>query len=107
MGEVTNAFVTVNNIGTVDLTNTCALLRASDEGREHPDKKKCVDNLPAQFRVTLKLTVDSAYRQSTVIQIDVSSNEFLLLRVDRSSCTDISLFGGEPADIGTVKPIQP
>ncbi|MBI5354075.1 MAG: hypothetical protein HZB50_15645 [Chloroflexi bacterium] len=107
MGEVTNAFVTLSNTGTVDLPNTCALLRASDEGREHPDKKKCVDNLPAQYRVTFKLTVDSAYKVSTLIQIDVSSNELLLLRVDRSSCTDISLFGGEPSDIGVIKPIQP
>ena len=42
MGEVTNAYVTVKNTGMVDLPNTCALLRAIDEDREHPDKKVCV-----------------------------------------------------------------
>jgi len=106
MGEVTNAYVTVKNTGTVDLPNTCALLRAIDEDREHPDKKVCVTNLPALYQVTLKLTVDSAYQQNTIIQVDTSSNDTLLLRVDKPSCTDIGLFGGAPADVGVVKPIE-
>jgi len=106
MGEVTNAYVIVKNTGNVDLINTCALLRAIDEDREHPDKKVCVANLPAQYQATLKLTVDSAYQQNTAIQVDASSNDILLLRVDRSSCAEISLFGGAPADVGLIKPIQ-
>ena len=107
LGEVTNAYVTVKNTGTVDLPNTCSLLRAIDEGREHPDKKVCIVNLPVQNQVTFKLTVDSAYKQDTVIQVDTSSNEAILLRLDRPSCTDIGLFGGAPSDIGVIKPIQP
>jgi hypothetical protein len=106
MGEVTNAYVTVKNTGNVDLPNTCALLRAIDEDREHPDKKKCVTNLPAQYQVTLKLTVDSAYKQDTIIQVDASSNDIILLRVDKQSCTDIGLFGGAPSDVGVIQPIQ-
>jgi hypothetical protein len=106
MGEVTNAYVTVKNTGTVDLPNTCSLLRAIDEDREHPDKKRCVNNLPFQSQVTLKLTVDSTYKQDTVIQVDTSSNDVLLLRVDKPSCTDIGLFGGAPPDIDVIKPIQ-
>lgn len=106
MGEVTNAYVTVKNTGNVDLLNTCALLRAIDEDREHPDKKVCVAYLPAQYQATLKLTVDSAYQQDTAIQVDTSANDILLLRVDKSSCTEIGLFGGAPADVGLIKPIQ-
>jgi hypothetical protein len=106
MGEVTNAYVTVKNAGMVDLPNTCALLRASDENRVHPDKTKCVPNLPEQNQVTLKLTVDSAYKKDTIIQVDTSSDGVLLLRLDRPSCTDINLFGGEPSDLGVVKPIE-
>jgi hypothetical protein len=106
MGEVTNAYVTVKNTGTVDLPNTCALLRAIDEDREHPDKKVCVTNLPVQYQVNLKLTVDSVYQQDTIIQVDASSNDILLLRVDKPSCTDIGLFGGAPSDVGVIKPIQ-
>ena len=106
MGEVTNAYVTIKNTGTADLPNTCALLRAIDEDREHPDKKVCVANLPVGNQVTLKLTVDSAYNNATIIQVDASSNDLLLLRVDKQSCTDIGLFGGAPADVGVIKPIQ-
>ena len=107
MGEVTNAYVTVKNTGTVDLPNTCSMLRALDEDREHPDKKVCMTNLPAQYQVTLKLTVDSAYKQDTLIQVDVTSNDIIFLRVDKPSCTDIGLFGGAPSDVGVIKPIQP
>jgi len=106
MGEVTNAFVTIKNIGTLDLPNTCGLLRAIDEDREHPDKKRCVDNLPAQNQVTLKLTVDSHYQVDTFIQVDALSNDLVLLRLDQQSCRNIGLFGGEPPDIGIIKPIQ-
>jgi hypothetical protein len=106
MGEVTNAYVTVKNTGTLDLPNTCSLLRAIDEDREHPDKKVCVPNLPVQNQVTLKLTVDSAYQQDTIIQVDTLSNEAIILRVDKPSCRDIGLFGGTPQDLGVVKPIQ-
>jgi hypothetical protein len=106
MGEVTNAYVTVKNTGTIDLPSTCAMLRAIDEGREHPNKKVCVASLPLQNQVTLKLTVDSTFRQNTVIQVDASSNDVLLLRVDKPSCTDIGLFGGAPSDVGVIKPIE-
>ncbi|GAB4499419.1 MAG: hypothetical protein OHK003_15210 [Anaerolineales bacterium] len=105
MGEVTNAYVRIKNTGTVNLPNMCALLRAIDERREHPDKKVCASNLPVNNQVALKLTVDSTYKKDTIIQVDVTSNETLLLRVDRQSCRDISLFGGVPTDIGVVKPI--
>ena len=107
MGEVTNAYVTVNNTGSLDLPNTCALLRALDEDREHPDKMVCIANLPAQNQVTLKLTVDSIFKQNTVIQVDTTSNEVVLLRVDKPACTDLGIFGGAPTDIGVIKPIQP
>jgi hypothetical protein len=95
----------LKNTGTVDLPNTCALLRAIDEDRVHPDKKKCVANLPLQNQVTFKLTVDSTYNQNTVIQVDTSSNEVLLLRMDKPSCADIGLFGGAPSDLDVIKPI--
>ncbi len=107
MGEVTNAYVTVKNTGNVDLPNVCGLLRANDEGREHPDKKSCIANLPIQNQVTLKLTVDSTYKENTVIQVDALSNDVVLLRIDKQSCRDIQLIGGIPADVGVVKPIQP
>lgn len=105
MGEVTNAYVVVKNSGNINLPNACAKLAANDEGREHPDKTRCVDNLPVNNQVTLKLTVDSTYKKDTIVQVDVSSAGILLQRVDKQSCRDISLFGPLPAGIGTVAPI--
>jgi hypothetical protein len=49
--------------------------------------------------------VDSTYKEDTIIQVDVTTNETVLLRVDKQSCRDISIFGGVPEDIGIVKPI--
>ena len=106
MGEVTNAFITVKNTGNFDLPNTCALLRASDEDRVHPDKQRCVDNLPVGYQVTQKLTVDSAYKQDTLIQVDVTTNDNILMRVDKQSCRDIGLLDSVPANLGIVMPIQ-
>ena len=107
MGEVTNAYVTVQNTGTIDLPNACAILRAIDEDREHPDKEVCLTNLPAQMEVNLKLTVDSQYKVDTIIQVDTTSNELTLLRLDKQSCKDISLFGGAPSDLGQIRPLTP
>lgn len=107
MGEVTNAYVMISNKGNVDLPDTCGLLRAQDEDRVHPDKKVCIANLAANHQVILKLTVDSAYQQDTLIQVDAMSGNVVLLRVDKPSCADINLFGGEPSGIGVIQPIQP
>jgi hypothetical protein len=108
MGEVTNAYVILKNIGTEDLPDSCAMLRAADEEREHPDKSRCVGNLPAGYQVTLKLTVDSAYQEDTIIQVDASSAGALMLRVDKHSCKDIDLAGIlQPSDLGAIKPINP
>jgi len=108
MGEVTNAYVILKNTGTVDLPNACGLLRAADEDREHPNKKACVPNLPVNYQVTLKLTVDSAYKQDTIIQVDGLSNDVVLLRIDKQSCTSLDILGiGVPGDVGVVKPITP
>jgi hypothetical protein len=106
MGEVTNAFVTLkNNIGG-DLSNVCATLFALDEGRVHPDKTVCVPVLAHGQQVTLKLTVDSTYRQNTPIQVEVKSEETLLSRIGQEPCTDIGLFAPEPGSLLTPVPIQ-
>jgi hypothetical protein len=85
MGEVTNAFVVLKNTGAVELTNVKATLNALDEGREHPDKTVEVTALPAGYGVTLKLTVDSTYREETPIQVEVTGDAGLFQRVGVAS----------------------
>ena len=101
MGEVTNAYVTLKNNTGSDLSNVCATLYALDEGRVHPDKTVCVPTMANGQQVTLKLTVDSTYRQNTPIQVEVKSGDILLSRIGQDSCTDIGLFAPSPGSLLT------
>jgi len=105
MGEVTNAYVTAGNTGTTDLINVCATLRGQDEGRPHPDKTKCIPSLPAGFQATLKLTIDTTYKQNSPIQVEITSNDVLLQRMGKDSCKDIGLFSPDTDDFGNIKRI--
>ena len=104
MGEVTNAFVVLKNIGAVELTNVQATLNALDEGREHPDKTVEVTTLMVGYEVTLKLTVDSTYREETPIQVEVTGDAGLFQRVGVASCRDIGLFAPDPSSLNTPMP---
>lgn len=101
MGEVTNAYVTLKNNTGVDMSDVCATLYALDEGRIHPDKTVCLPALTYGTQATLKLTVDSTYRQNTPIQIEVKSGDSLLSRIGQESCTDIGLFAPSTSSLLT------
>jgi hypothetical protein len=105
MGEVTNAYVTIQNTGNTDLMDVCATLNALDEGRAHPDKTKCVASLPAGYQVTEKLTVDSTLGKSTPIQVDILSADHLLQRVGQNACTNLDLLPPDINSLGTVTPM--
>ncbi len=107
MGEVTNAFVTLKNIGNVELTNLVATLYALDEGREHPDKILEITSIPLGYEVTLKMTVDSTYKAESPIQVEVSSDQGLFPREGAASCRDIGLFAPNPDGLNTPVPLTP
>jgi hypothetical protein len=107
MGEVTNAFVVVRNTGGIELTNMKVTLQALDEGREHPDKTVEVTSLAINYKVTLKLTVDSTYQEETPIQVEVSADSGLFHRAGAESCKDIGLFAPNPSDLSTPMPDNP
>lgn len=103
LGEVTNGYVTISNLGTNDLENVCATLRGKDEGKPHPDKTKCLTSLPAGYHVTQKLTIDTTFKEASPIQIDVTSNDVLLERVGKDACKVIGLFPPDYDSLGTIK----
>ena len=107
MGEVTNAYVTLKNTGSIELTHIKATLYALDEGRVHPDKTVELDSLQVGYQVTVKLTVDSTYKQESPIQVDVSSDQGVFPREGLSSCTNIGIFEPKPGDLKTPIPIVP
>jgi hypothetical protein len=106
MGEVTNAYPVLRNAGPLDLTNVCATLSASDEGRPHPDKSACAASLPAGYQVILKLTVDTTSQSATTIRVDATSQEGAAASVTRSSCKEIGLPEGLPNSVGRIEPIH-
>jgi hypothetical protein len=105
MGIVTNAFPLIRNYGLTDLTQVCATLSASDEGRPHPDKMKCVPSLPSGFQVVFKLTVDSSFGQATTLAVNVTSQEKVTAVATQASCGNLGLPGWSPDDAGVVQPI--
>jgi hypothetical protein len=105
MGEVTNAYVIISNIGAVNLTDVCVTLNAQDEGRPHPDKTKCVASLPVGDQVSEKLTVDSTLGKASSVQVDVTLGSILLQRVAQNACTDFDLIPPRIHNLGTVSPI--
>lgn len=107
MGEVTNAYVVLKNVGNVDLTNLVATLYTLDEGREHPDKVQEITSIPVQHEVTLKMTVDSTYKQESPIQVEVNSAQGLFPREGLASCRDIGVFAPNPNGLGTPVPSTP
>jgi len=107
MGEVTNAYVTLKNTGGVELTNLKATLFALDEGRVHPDKTAELTSLPVGYQVTIKLTVDSTYKQESPIQVEVVSDQSTFPREGMPSCTNIGIFEPKPDDLKTPIPIVP
>jgi len=106
MGEVTNAFVTLKNTGNVQLTNLVTTLYALDEGRVHPDKTKQTALLPVGFEVTMKLTVDSTYKQETPIQVETNSDQGLFPREGSESCRDIGVLTPNPGGLNTPVPSE-
>jgi len=105
MGEVANAYITIQNVGHSDLTNLCATLSALDEGRVHPDKTKCVAILPAGYQVSEKLTVDITAQQASSIQVAVNAGGNLLQRVGQNACGNFDLIPPRIHNLGAITPI--
>jgi hypothetical protein len=106
MGEVTNAYVLLSNTGGSDANYVCATLSASDEGRQHPDKSRCVQSLPVGYQVTFKLTVDSKFRAGTSIRVDVTQENGVPTLVENQSCQAIGLLKPGRGELDIVTPIQ-
>jgi hypothetical protein len=105
MGEVTNAFPIVRNLGPMDTSNICVTLSANDESREHPDKTHCVPSLPTGYQIILKLTVDTEFQQDTLIDIRVTTDEGFIVEVTNQICREVLSSGWNPERIGVVQPI--
>ena len=110
MGEVTSAWILVQNSGEVTATNVHVTLSANDEEQQHPDKNNMIRNLPPGSQVSLKLTVDTKIATDTVVKLTVRSDEDVIVESQHQNCRQLS--AQEKMDIqnagwlGEVTPIQ-
>lgn len=86
-GQVANAWVTVQNIGTAKATNVDLRLLATDEAKHLPDAQKVVTTLPPGYQITQKLTVDTYLFKTTDLTVVVSSNEGAAMQEAKSACS--------------------
>ena len=99
MGEVTNAYVRVRNTGGIELTNVCAILNASNEGKLHPDESHCFATLKPNYEVTTKLTADTTSGTPTSLDVAVTTNQGLTSNTPSAGC--------KPPDKATLDKITP
>jgi hypothetical protein len=86
LGEVTNAYVTVQNVGVGEVTNLKVVLQANDEERVHADKSYTIQDLPPGYEISLKLTVDTGNNVDTTIMVFLNSVEGVNVSARKPSC---------------------
>lgn len=86
LGEVTNAYVVVQNPGDVAATQVHVVLSAEDEEKDHPDKSYLIQNLPPGYEIALKLTVDTASGVDSAVFATVTTAEGAAVQASKSSC---------------------
>jgi hypothetical protein len=91
LGEVTNIYTTIQNVGGQDWTNVVATGSANDEGKPHPDKIKSVQNLPSGWEITFKLTVDTSFRKGTTISVGATTQQGDTGSASTSDCKALDL----------------
>lgn len=89
IGEVTTAYVTIQNVGGSDARNVVVALRASDESSQNPDQQKLIQYLPVGHQVTLDLAIGSQFFQNTAVQIIAVTDKGVIESTSRSDCKEI------------------
>lgn len=89
IGEVTNAYATVQNIGETDVSSVVITLKANDEDSQHPDRQKFVQYLPAGHQITLDLTTGTKLLSNTAIEVIVTTREGIVEKAARADCKEI------------------
>lgn len=86
LGEVTNAYVTIQNVGGSPANHVLITLSASDEDKPHPNKSYNLESLPSGYEISLKLTVDTKGGEDTSIQVIVSADGGISSQSFKDSC---------------------
>jgi hypothetical protein len=111
LGEVTNVYVVIQNVGGGDASNLTITLSASDEDQMHPDKSYQLQHLPAGYEIVVKLTVDTQNNVETEIEVYVVGDPGVSVIVEKGSCSGPNLYslGGLISEEGlfSLRKIEP
>jgi hypothetical protein len=89
IGEVTNAYVTLVNVGETDVSGVVVTLKASDKASEHPDQYEYIQYLPVDHKVTVSLTAGTNILDDSGIEVIVTTIEGAFEQTSRSDCKEI------------------
>jgi hypothetical protein len=109
LGEVTNAYITVQNVGEITARDVLVVLSASDEEQAHADRSYQIGYLPTGHEISLKLTVDTQTGVDTRITVTVTNPEGIEETAQKEAClrrTPDRRLIGTLGDLFRVRPIQ-
>lgn len=89
LGEVTNIYVDVQNIGNADATGVNAGTSATDESGEHPNKYASIGDIPAGYAAREKMTVDTTYDVFGTITVVAQTDKGISAQKSTSNCAEI------------------
>ena len=103
LGEVTNGYVVVQNVGNADATNIHVSLDANDkDSNDHPDTSYKIQNLPPGYQISLKLTLDTENGVDTVLSANATSDEGISASATKPSCKRRKTDTKALKDLGTL-----
>jgi hypothetical protein len=88
LGEVTNAYITVQNIGKREVSNLHMLLKANDEQKPYAKQAFSLQYLPPEYEITVKLTVDTDAKIPTVLTFSLDGEPGVHETMIREDCTN-------------------
>jgi hypothetical protein len=86
LGEVTNAYITVQNLGQATARDLVVTLSSTDEEQVHPDRSYRVGFLPVGHEISLKLTVDTQSGVDSRLTVRVTGSPEVDERAEKESC---------------------
>jgi hypothetical protein len=89
LGEVTNVYAEIQNIGNADAKGVSAQASATDESGAHPNKYASIGDLPTGTYTKIKLTVDTTQGEFGTITVKASSSNAGTAIKSVTDCSEI------------------
>lgn len=89
LGEVTNVYADIRNIGNADASGVVAGAFATDEGEVHQNKYAIIGDIPFGYAARVKMTVDTTSNVFGTITVMAEADDADSTQKSTSNCADI------------------